>query len=257
MHQRSEEPTLPSHLHSDTAWHRPWAGREMNGGRKALLKKGSAGWVAILSASMSISYKYATVIFSILQFLFLHWKKKEVNQLPIRRATNRAAVKGLNNSGHPVEIAAGSCPGKSNRCYVHISSLSIIVPRVIIVAWRWKAEPEESQTFRASSILTLLAQPPPGPRTPYTHRHLKPLSSTGGKCQPWDSQSHLGQAPSWSCGSRTKAQSNHRELDFISYHEHPTCYCWCTDNLFKSQWTSSTHLRCHLLISTRNFILCI
>lgn len=44
---------------------------------------------------------------------------------------------------------------------------------------------------------------------------------------------------------------------FYFIFKHPTCYCWCTDNHFKSQWTSSTHVRCHLLISTRNFILCI
>lgn len=120
-------------------------------------------------------------------------------------------------TGHPVELAAGSCPGKSNRCRVHISSLSIIVPRVIIVAWKWKAASKESQTLWASSVPTLLAQPTPGPHTPYTCRHLKPLSSPGGECQPWDSLSCLGQAPSWSCSSRTKAQSSHQELDFTSY----------------------------------------
>lgn len=67
----------------------------MDGSKKALLKEGSAGWVAIPSASTSISCKYETANCSILQFLILHGgkKKAEVNELPIRRATNRAAVK--------------------------------------------------------------------------------------------------------------------------------------------------------------------
>lgn len=154
-------------------------------------------------------------------------KKKKVNQLPIHRATNRAAVKGLNNcrtsswvlSREKQQVPCSyfisfhHCPS----CYhsgLEVESsargkpdlLGQLSPHLAGPATTWLTHPIHTQASKTSVL---------------NRRQLPAL--------------RLPELPGRSSflALQFKAQSNHWELDFISYHEHPTCYCWCTDNHFK------------------------